>query len=430
MQMGRQANQRQQMLQLAHLPIRTRVEIALKDIATNLATTYASAGLPRQPIDEFFIKWMHELHVINTPAQQIIRRATQQAQFLKEKVDTAIKGQPPHKRGRRKQYVTTTEQPNMLRLMSVRAEAIEKWRLTLAAFLPQARAYKRGRNPEFQIKLKRWVGEFVWKHISQRLLQAHHRTKQREPTNDQAVANFLMRRGQYAAPQQFTASTYRHRPLAAQTVQEALNTAIDEELIHRYRPQQRDDEEPQMQILTSASIMQIRQWQRDFEIFVHRAASYRREHDPNFSIDLRAYVHTDTWNYISENLIQQEQRTIEGTPANDQEVENFLLRRRNYAPPTKMTARKRQTPQADRYQTQKTNTTDSSAGNTTEQTNRASSSTSSAEETSLSAGKATDTATSDSDNTASPSSITSESESDDYNNDSTDDSGADENTHL
>jgi len=375
--------------------------------------------------------------VENTPSRQIIGGATQHAKFLRQQASKGAKENLPRKRGRQKQYtVTCTDQPNMHKLTSTQPEAVERWRLALAAFLPQARAYRQHQNPQYQIKIKRWVEQFVWMQISRYLLSPMHRTKRHEPANDGAVADFLLRTGQHTrASHQFVAD--RYGTLAAQPVQESINAAMREDLMHTYERAMTSRQEPQMRVLGSGNMSQIRQWQHEFEIFVHRAATYRRQHDPNFNIIISRYVHPDIWNHISENLIREDRRTIQGTQANDQEVQHFLMRSRSYAPPTRMTtrktqiqrspprkitARKSQSSRTSEDQQQLTTPANSDTSDAAEYANENSPS---SVETSIDDDNMTDTEMNESNTSDSPDTITSTSYTNEYDEFNNDDSGGD-----
>ena len=101
---------------------------------------------------------------------------------------------------------------------------------------------------------------------------------------------------------------------------------------------------PTMRTLNTVEPDNLTQWQRELRTFMERARQYREQHNPNYQINLQAWVEPEIWFMISENYLLTEHRTMPGTASNDQAVENFLLQRKEYAltHPTRMTVRKSQ----------------------------------------------------------------------------------------
>ena len=166
-------------------------------------------------------------------------------------------------------------------------------------------------------------------------LSSHHKTKIGEPTNNEAVAQFLLQQGEYASTIPPTGNT--RMPLIFTT---AINDGIiaTEEQAHTH-------DRPFMRTLTTAREEDITQWQQEVRDFLEHARRYQQTVDANYQVDLQAWVRTDIWQHISERLLLPQHQTLAGTPTNDQAVHQYLLRQGLYSQTvhTAMTARKSQT---------------------------------------------------------------------------------------
>jgi len=154
----------------------------LRDVAAELASTTHANNEPKNAIDaidEYYAGSVEYLH----------QRQQQHAQHA----PPAQQRQPP----RRALPSGLPNPPTMPTLTITDLNNITSWRRELRLFIQQAHTYRQHHDPNYQIHLQDWVEPEAWFAISEQRVLTMHRTTPGTPSNDQAVENYLLRRGRY-----------------------------------------------------------------------------------------------------------------------------------------------------------------------------------------------------------------------------------------